>query len=250
MDAVTDGFVPVPPPSGFVPPATQSAILAAALGAVRKTEGERRWTTVISQLSGWIVAAAMVVPLGYSLSILKNRPVPQDKIWVALMHSDGTTEAAKPVEDLTPSQREAAVSQFIFNYVEYRMGYDLSHYVYNFQRTLFMTAPVAQGELEAEMKTSPDRPTLTLGQIGERRISDVQPVRVASNAFDVTYTVRIRAKEGQWLPESRRRAHITYAISASMPAEVARRLDPLKLVVIRWEDHPATYDPTAPGGAK
>jgi type IV secretory pathway component VirB8 len=197
-----------------------------------------------------MVAACMAVPVTYSLVILKNRPVPQDHIWVAIQHSDGSTEPAKPIENLTQTEREDAVSTFIFSYVNYRKSYDVAHLQYNFDYVRFTTSPEngAQDEYIAEMSKSPNRPTEWLGTLGESRISDEQVSREGDNAFEVTYTQKIKTKEGTWLPDHHRRVRISYATSPAMPPEIARRLDPLKLVVTRWDDHPATYDPTAPGG--
>jgi type IV secretory pathway component VirB8 len=239
-----------PPLSSTVPQPDDVAMLAAALAAVRNTEGERRWTSVLANLSGWLVAAAMVVPLAITLTILKNRPEPKDRIWVSIIHSDGTSEAAKPIENMTQTERENAVTAFVFNYVNYRMSYDVGHLQYNFDFVRFTTSPDggAQDEYIDSMSKAPNRPTEWLGALGESRISDEQVSREGENAFEVTYTQKIRTKEGTWLPDHHRRARISYAVSPSMPAEIARRIDPLKLVVTRWDDHPATYDPTAPGG--
>ena len=248
MDAIVDP-IPQPPEAGFVPREDQAALLAAAFTAVRKTEGERRWSNVITQLSGWLVAAAMVIPTGYTLAILKNRPVPQDRIWVSMMHSDGSTEPAKA--DLTPSEHEAAVSAFMFNYVDYRRSYDFSHLKYNYDRTRFMTAPEAQPELQNEMKDGPNAPFAVFGMLGERRVTiDSNPSRTGPDSFEVTYTERLKSRDGVWeTGVHHRRVRITYAPSASMPAEIAHRLDPLRLIVTRWDDHDAAYDPT-PGGQK
>ena len=249
-DMLVDESDPVPPPAAFVPRPEQAAQLAAALAAVRMTEGERRWSNVVTQLSGWMVAALMVVPLGYSISLLKNRPMPQDHIWVAIQHSDGSTEPAKPIEDQTPSERENTITSFIYDYVDSRMSYDWEHLKRNYDRTKFMTAPGAQREYTDAMVNSPDRPTETMGKLGERRLSNIAPVRSGDTSFEVTYTEMIRTKEGIWLPERNRRARISYATSTDMPTEIARRYDPLKLVVTRFYEFPANYDPTAPGGAK
>jgi type IV secretory pathway component VirB8 len=240
----------MPPFSACVPQPDEAASLAIALAAVRKTEGERRWTSVMSHMSGWLAAACMAAPLSYSLWILKNRPVPQPEIWVAMVHSDGTTDPAKPVGNMTQTERENATTAFVFNYVNYRKSYDVGHLQYNFDFVRFTTSPDggAQDEFIAEMTKSDSRPTEWLGVLGESRISDEQVSREGENAFEVTYTQRIRTKEGSWLPDHRRRVRLSYAVSPSMPPEIARRLDPLKLVVTRWDDHPATYDPTAPGG--
>lgn len=247
MDAIVDQ-VPQTQPPPFVPREDQAALIAAALAAVRKSEGARRWENVITNLSGWLVAATMIVPFGYTLAILKNRPVPQDRIWVSMMHSDGSTEPAKA--DLTPSEREAAISAFMFNYVDYRRSYDFNHLKYNYDRARFTTAPEAQEELKTEMRDSPDSPFAQLGVMGERRISDITPSRTGPDSFEVSYTERIKSKEGIWdLSPHHRRARITYAISVSMPAEIAHRLDPLRAVVTRFDDHPAAYDP-ATGGQK
>ena len=51
-------------------------------------------------------------------------------------------------------------------------------------------------------------------------------------------------------PEMRRRVDIAFGTFDGLPAEIARRLDPLKLVVVGWNDHPAAYNPAAPGGKR
>jgi type IV secretory pathway component VirB8 len=247
-DMVADGSPAPVPSSVFVPREEQSAVLAAALATVRQTEGERRWSVALGRLSGWLVAATMVVPLGYTLSILKNRPVPQEKIWVAIMHSDGSTEAAKPIEDLTPSEREAAICQFMYDYVFYRVSYTWENIQRNYDRTRFVTYGDAQKEYVATMNEAPDRPTATLGKTGEKRVSDVTVSRTGPFAFEATYTLSIKNKEGVWLNDMKRRVLMSYGTFEGIPAEVARRLDPLKLVTTRWDDHPAVFDPTKTGG--
>jgi hypothetical protein len=238
-DAVIEG-ADAPPDTVFVPRDEQASILAAALGSVRMTEGERRWGVAIGRLSGWLVAAVMVVPLGYTLAILRNRPVPQDRIFVSIMHSDGTTEAAKPIEDLTPSEHEAAVTEFVFNYVDYRISYTWEDIQRNYDRTRFTTLGDAQTEYVKSMTEGPEQPTMMLGKLGERR---------GPNAFEASYTLRIKAPDGRgWLPDMPRRVQISLAQFPGLPAEVARRLDPLKMVVIRWDERPARFDPTQPGG--
>ena len=239
-----------PPATVFVPREEQAAVIAAALAAVRNTEGERRWNIALGRLSGWMVAALMVVPLGYTLSIIEHRPVPKDHIWVAIMHSDGTTEEAKPVEDISASENEAATTQFVFDYVDSRESYNWETVQRNYDRTRFVTVGEAQKEYIEAMTLHPDRPTETLGKTGERRVLVGDPSRVSTDAFEVPYTLRIKTREGIWSPDIRRRVRISYATFAGLPAEVARRIDPLKLVVTRYDDRPATYDPTAPGGSR
>lgn len=238
------------PANALVPREEQAAILAAALAAVRNTEGERRWNIAIGRMSGWLVAAMMAVPLGYTLSIIKNRPLPKDHIWVSIMHSDGTTEEAKPIEDLTPSEHDAAVSQFIFEYVENRVSYTWESVQHTYDRTRFVTFGDAQKAYVEEMTIRPDRPTETLGKAGERRAENIEVTPTGPHAYEVVYTLKMKTPEGVWLPDMRRRVEIAFGTFNGLPPEIARRLDPLKLVVIGWDDHPAAYNPTAPGGKR
>jgi type IV secretory pathway component VirB8 len=239
-----------PPPSVFLPRPTSTADLAVALAAVRQTDSERRVGNIVLAVSGWLVAAAMVVPLGYCLSIIKNRPVPQDRIYTALIHDDHTIEPAKPIEDMTVTERENTITQFMGDYVDYRVSYDAEHIKRNYDRTRFTTMGDAQKEYIALMTTDPDRPTETLGLNGERRVGDVTVSRVGgivgeeAGAFEVLYTVKIKPKQGQWLQDLHRRARISFTTSKNMPAEIARRIDPLKLVTTRWSDHDAAYTET------
>lgn len=236
--------------NALVPREEQAAILAAALAAVRNTEGERRWNIAIGRLSGWFVAAAMVMPLCYCLSIIAKRPLPKDHIWVAIMHSDGSTEEAKPIEDLTASEHDAAVSQFIFEYVENRVAYSWENIQHSYDRTRFVTFGDAQKAYVEEMTISPDRPTESLGKVGERRAESIEVNPTGPHAYEAVYTLKIKTKDGVWLPDMRRRVEIAFGTFNGLPPEIARRLDPLKLVVIGWNDHPAAYNPTAPGGKR
>lgn len=237
-------FENAPPPTVFVPRESQAAVIAAALAAVRNTEGERRWGIAIGRLSGWFVAAMMVVPLSYALSIIKNRPVPQDRIWVAIMHSDLSTEEAKPVEDITPSQKEAATAEFMFNYVDYRVSYSWETVQNNYDRTRYVTVGAEQKNYIDEMTERPERLTIKLGKYGEQRVKVGSPSRIDDEAFEVPYTLQIKSKEGVWSREMSCRARISYTTLPSLPPEVARHYDPLKLVVTRYDPRPATPDPT------
>ena len=73
---------------------------------------------------------------------------------------------------------------------------------------------------------------------GEQRVKVGSPSRIDNEAFEVPYTLQIKSKEGVWSRDMSCRARISYTTLPSLPPEIARHYDPLKLVVTRYDPRP------------
>lgn len=237
-----------PPTSILIPRDDGAEALAIALAAVHIIERERRWTDAIKFLGGWVVAACLVPPLIMAVHGLSNQRPPEDKIWIATIYSDGSApNPASPVQDQSPSEREGTIKKFMYDYVSYRKSYTFTDLRYNYDWVRFTTAGPEQARYMKSINDDEDRPTETLGKDGERRVSKQFANRIGPDAFEVTYRQTSKGKDGLTKEETRR-VRITYNISKDMPAEVAHRLDPLKVVVVGWDDNPTQFP--SPGEAQ
>lgn len=229
-----------------------ASVIAAAMSAVRRTEGERKLGRIAALMSGWLVAAALTYPLIQMETIIRNRPVPHDRIWVSFVDVHGMPIAeAKPAEDLDPSQRESVIMNFMTNYVTHRLQYTWEEQQHDYDWVRFTTYGPEQLKYINDMTISSGAPSKVLGKSGTINVTWTgTPYRTGPNSFDVLYKIQLMTKDGAVLPEQTRRATIAYSILDGMPAEIAHRLDPLKVVVTRWTTEPAEFDASKLGAER
>lgn len=237
---MSDTTIPAPPPlAAFVPRDEQVKTLAVAMAAVRRAEVDRRFNLAAGAFAGWAAAALATGGLCFALSVLKNRPVPQDRMWVSVLHTDGTQEPTRLVADLTPTERTAIASKTVFDYVDWRVGYTWEAIRKNYDRVQAISVGDARTDYTKEMFENNDRPTLLLGERGSRSAEIGTVSQIGPNAWEVVYTRKMRDRAGVLLPEQRRRVRMSTATLEGMPAPIAYRFSPLKLVVTKWDDQPA-----------
>ena len=87
---MNDSFVP----PGYVPRGEGLAEVTRAVAAARGLERERRIRRLVTIGGGWAVAVFMTVVAAACLGVMWVRPVPRDLLYVAMMHDDGTYDAA------------------------------------------------------------------------------------------------------------------------------------------------------------
>ena len=124
-------------------------MIAAALAAVRNTEGRAPMgncdrATIRLVRRGHDGGAARLC----TLSIIKNRPVPQDRIWVAIMHSDLVDRGSQASRGHDAFAERGSDSRVhVYNYVDYRVSYNWETVQNNYDRTRYVTVGAEQKKL-------------------------------------------------------------------------------------------------------
>ena len=94
-----------------------------AIAAARGLERERRIRRLVTIGGGWAVAGMMAAVAAGCLGVIWVRPVPRDRIYVAVLHADGTYDAPQARDDLPRSRRDMLFRHTVIQYVFARENY-------------------------------------------------------------------------------------------------------------------------------
>lgn len=235
------------PPPSFVPQTeAERARLRVSVAVVQEGDRDRRLGLRISLLSPWITTAILAVALGYALSIIKNRPVAQDKVSIAILHENGAVDAPVMADAITPTQRELAITQFVYDYAHWRLEYTWEHALANLNNAKMTSSPGEQAAYLDFMLKSPQRPDVTLGKGGTASLDDsrVHVDRDGPAAF-VVLAARVVHLPNGIRKEEHIRMVVSYTDAPKMPSSVAAKIDPLKILITRCTIGNAEFDPNA-----
>ena len=224
----------VPPAAGFVPRGADVDLRDAVFRAARSFERERRWMALATGVGGWIVAAVLAVLLALSELTVLRRPVPHQKLLVAILHSDGTYSAPVPVSNLSSSQQEILLKNTMWRYVVARESYTWEAVQHYYDIVSHLSAPRVQVAYQHFMLESPDRPTSLYGEQGDASISNVHVFRVAPNAMEVDF-IRTTQQPDSPIETDPMIARITYVPSRKIPITVLQQYDPAGVLITKYD---------------
>ena len=221
-------------PAGFVPRGAGLDLREAAFRAAESFERERRWMAFLTGFGGWIVAAVLAVLLALSLLLVLRRPVPHQKLLIAVLHGDGTYSAPVPVNDLSPSQQALLLKNTIWRYVVARESYTWEAVQHDYDVVSALSAGPLQARYQKFMLDASKRPTAVFGKRGDVSISDVHIFRVAPNAMEVGFpadgpAARCSREAGAMI------ARVTYAPSGKIPITVRQQYDPAGILITKYD---------------
>src|SRR4051812_29436919 len=109
-------------------------------------------------IMGLIAAAA--------ITLVWRRPVPQDRIYVALQHSDGTYDPPILKQDLPQSARDLLFRHTVISYIEARENYTWEAVRKDYNKVSAMSAPDERDRYQALMldKSNPKNPMALYGE--------------------------------------------------------------------------------------
>lgn len=220
-----------------------------AVAAARGLERERRVRRALSIGGGWAVAGMMTVVAGACLAVMWNRPIPQDRIYVSVLHDDGTYDAPIVREDLPRSQREMLFRHTIVEYIKARENYTWEAENANYRRASAMSAPVERDRYQSVMldRKNPDNPETLYGSGTNAATADVVAVQVqvdpaSPNAVAAVFLVKVTPPNQE--PRTiRKTARMTWMPAAGLiPAAVQTEYDPAGIAFTHYSSTP---DPDA-----
>lgn len=227
------------PENAFVPREDEASLLARAMAFVRKTEGERRWTTTLAMSSGWLAAMCMGGALAYSMTIIKNRPVPQDRPFISFINSDGVPQPAR--SNLTQQEALLVMQSFMRDYLRHRINYTWETVQGNYDWVRMVTFGDEQ-KAYTDMMQGPTGPFKTYAEGGTRTITWMgTPEQTGQFVFLVPFKYQTKDKQGIVSPEISEVATVTFNRLNSLPIAIASDHDPLKIVVTRFQVDSASH---------
>jgi len=220
-----------------------------AIAAVRGLERERRIRRLVTIGGGWAVAGMMSLTAAACLGVMWVRPVPQDRLYIAVLHDDGTYDAPAAREDLPRSQRDMLFRHTVIQYVFARENYSWEGVNANYRRASAMSAPAERDRYQSVMldRRHPENPAVVYGEGLNAATADVMAIQVKAdpaspNAVDAVFLVRITAPN-QPPRTIRKTARMTWMPAADrIPPEIQQVHDPLG---IAFTHYTATPDPEA-----
>jgi type IV secretory pathway component VirB8 len=236
-------------PPGYVPRGEERDGIARALAGVRALEREGRMRRLVTVFGGWAMAAFMTLVALACLAVMWKRPVPQDRLHVALIHDDGSYEAPQLREDLPASQRDLLFRHTVIEYVRAREDYTWEGVNANYVRTSAMSAPEERDRYQAVMldRRNPGNPAVVYGEGANAAMAYVTAIQVrvdpaARFAVDAMFVVRVTAPN-QAPQTIRKTARMTWMPAADrIPPEVQQLYDPAG---VAFTHYASTPDPEA-----
>lgn len=220
-----------------------------AVAAARAFERERRLRRMVNVGGGWAVAAMITVVAAACLGVMWNRPVPQDRYYMAVLHDDGTYDAPTVREDLPRSRREMLFKHTVIQYVRGRENYSWEAVNANYRLVSAMSAPAERDRYQAFMldRRNPENPGVIYGEGAGAGTADVTAIQVhadpaSPNAVDAVFMLKITAPN-QPPRTIRKTARMTWMPAEDrIPAEIQQTYDPMGIAFTHYSSTP---DPDA-----
>ena len=220
-----------------------------AIAAARGLERERRIRRLVTIGGGWAVAGMMAAVAAGCLGVMWVRPVPRDRIYVAVLHADGTYDAPQAREDLPRSRRDMLFRHTVIQYVFARENYSWESVNANYQRVSALSAPAERDRYQTVMldKRNSENPVMVYGEGVAAMTADVTGIQVKAdpaspNAVDAVFLLKITASN-QVSRTIRKTARMTWMPAEDrIPVEIQQLHDPLG---IAFTHYASTPDPDA-----
>jgi type IV secretory pathway component VirB8 len=236
-------------PPGYVVRGMALSEARRAMAASHGFERERRIRRLVAIGGGWAVAVMMTAVAIACLGVMWVRPVPRDRVYVAILHDDGTYDAPQVREDLPRRQRDILFRHTVIQYVFARENYSWEGVNANYVRASAMSAPAERDRYQAVMldKRNPENPAVVYGEGLNASIADVTAVQVrpdpaSPNAVDAMFVVKITAPN-QAPQIVRKTARMTWMPAEDrIPAPIQQLYDPAGIAFTHYS---STVDPEA-----
>lgn len=241
-----------PPPQVFTPRGVDTEGMIEALVVARESDHERSIGAQVVMFGGWGLSLVFALLFAFALKILSDVPKHHDDMYVSYIRPNGQPLPPIAVDDMTPSQKKDAGIEFIANYIQWRNAYrweDIQHY---FDLTKALTHGAARDDYIAWMTQGPQRPTLMYEKNGTATL-DPAPNSMfititGPNSYEIVFKLLSSNKDAVKLPPRCYRARIATMVMMTMPPAFARLYDPLRLVVVGYDQQPAAYNFSVAGG--
>ncbi len=211
---------------------------------------ERRLRRLVTIGGGWIVAGMMTTVAAACLAIMWDRPTVQDRVYVSIVHDDGTFDAPKVRDDLPRSLHDTVFRHTVIQYVRDRENYVWESVNGNYRRVSAMSTPAEMARYQAVMldRKNPDNPAVLYGDGLNAAVVDVVGIQVRTDpatpyAVSAAFVIKITAPG---LPPRtlRKTASITWLAAADViPPDIQQAYDPLGIAFSHYQ---ADLDPEAP----
>lgn len=221
-----------------------------AFAAVDGLERERRIRRLTTVGGGWLVAVMMTAVAGACLAVMWVRPVPQDRHWVAVLHSDGTYDPPVVRDNLTADRKAILFRYSVEQYVKARENYSWEGINAGYRRAAAMSAPAERARYQALMtdRKNPDNPAVLYGDGINAATADVGSIVIRTDpnapyAVSASFVVRITPPN---LPPRtiRKTAVMTWAdASNEIPPELQQQADPAGIAFTHYSSN---IEPEAP----
>ena len=236
-------------PPGFALRGEALKEVTRAVAAARGLERERRVRRAVSIGGGWVVAAMMSAVAAASLGVMWNRPAPQDRFYMAVLHDDGTYDAPQVREDLPQSRRDMLFRHTVTQYVLGRENYSWEGVNANYRRVSAMSVPAERDRYQAVMldRRNPENPAVLYGDGLSAAVADVTAIQVKAdpaspNAVDAVFMLKITAPN-QAPRTIRKTARMTWMPAEDrIPPEIQQTYDPMGIAFTHYSSTP---DPDA-----
>ncbi len=219
------------------------------MNTVASLDRERRIRRLVTVGGGWVMAVLMGGVAAAALGVMWVRPVPRDRVYVAILHDDGSYDAPVAREDLPASRREVLFRYSVVQYVKARENYSWEGVNGNYRRVSAMSTPAERDRYQATMldRRNPENPAVLYGDGLNAAIADITAIQVRTdpaspNAVDAVFLVKITAAN-QAPRTIRKTARLTWLPAEDrIPPEVQQEFDPL---AIAFSHYSSTPDPGA-----
>ena len=228
--------------TGFVPRGDELAQARAAIAEVRGLERERRLRHLVTVAGGWLMAGLMSVVAVASLAVVLHRPVPRDRIAIALLHDDGTYDAPVVREDLPQSRTAILFRHSVVQYVMNRENYTWEGVNNEYKTVTAMSSPAERERYKHVMfdRHNPSNPAVAFGEGTNAGKADVAAIRITTvpaSPHEVAATFLLKVTmPGQPVKVVRKTARMTWiAADSEIPPEIQQLYDPMGIAFTYYE---------------
>ena len=248
---VTPGLDPVPATTAhLVPREEQYPELLQQFASVHQLEVVRRRNQGLATLGGWGLAAVFATYALIAGLQNINHPAPRDRFEIAFVHDDGSYDAPRDENEMTPVQQREVLLASLVNYVTYREGYSFAASQKSYDIVSAMTGGHDQSRYQQVMldRSLPENPVAKYGMRGQLTATDIRFDVDPSgpNSWNFSF-VRTLSQGDITTTSMPMRGSLTF-VRGPVPRKYRVPFDPASIVVLQYESHEVL--PTKPGAAQ
>lgn len=202
---------------------------------------ERRLRRLVTVGGGWAVAGMMTAVAAACLSVMWVRPTVQDRVYVSIVHDDGTFDAPVLRDDLSRSLRDSVFRHTVIDYVRGREGYVWESVNGAYHRVSAMSSPAEMARYQAVMldRKNPENPAALYGDGLNASVVEVVAIQVrpdpdAPNTVAASFVIKITSPN-QPPRTLRKSASMTWMPAADLiPVDIQQAYDPLGIAFTHY----------------
>lgn len=220
-----------------------------SLAVVDSLVREGRLRRLVTIAGGWVFGSLMTLIAVACLRVMWVRPVVHDRVYVSIVHDDGTFDAPALRDDLPRSLHDAVFRHTVIQYVRDNENYVWESINGNYKRVSAMSTPAERARYQAKMldRKNPENPAVLYGEGQNAAVVDVEAIQVRTdpatpNAVTAAFLLKITPPG---LPPRRLRktANMTWLSAAdTIPPDIQQLYDPLGIAFSHYQ---SDLDPEA-----